>query len=110
MDDIESQDLKSPDVEYLPRKPAATFIKKRIGYGSPLTLARYAVEGSGPAFHKVGSRVLYAVPDLIEWCDAKIGPKQTSTSDAPDESYKKHKFGRPRKVAPDATSDTAPSA
>ena len=104
MDDIESQNLKSSDVKYLDRKAAAAFLKDRIGSGSPLTLARLAVQGGGPPFHRCQNRAIYAIPDLIEWGDFKIGPKQTSTADAPNVSYKKGKFGRPRKVAAQAES------
>ena len=105
MADIESQNPKSSDVKYLDRKAAAAFLKDRIGSGSPLTLARLAVEGGGPPFHRCQNRALYAVPDLIEWADFKIGPKQTSTADAPNASYKKGRFGRPpRKVAAQAES------
>jgi hypothetical protein len=105
MADIESQNLKSSDVKYLDRKAAAAFVKDRIGHCSPLTLARLATQGGGPAFHRCANRAIYAVPDLIEWADSKIGPKQTSTADAPNVSYKKGRFGRPpRKVAAQAES------
>ncbi len=105
MGDIESQNLKSSDVKFLDRRAAAAFLKDRIGSGSPLTLAKMAVNGGGPAFHRCQNRVIYAVPDLIEWADSKIGPKQTSTADAPNVSYKKGRFGRPpRKVAAQAES------
>jgi len=101
VNDIESQNLKSPDVKYLDRKAAAAFLKDRIGSGSPLTLARLAVQGGGPPFHKGFGRVLYAVPDLIAWGESKIGPKITSTADSQNKGYQKGRFGRPRKAALD---------
>ncbi len=104
MNDIESQNLKSSDVKYLDRKAAAAFLKDRIGSGSPLTLARLAVQGGGPPFHRCLNRAIYAIPDLIAWGESKIGPKQTSTADSPDGSYQKCKFGRPRKVVAQAES------
>ena len=38
---------------------------------APRTLDRYRVTGDGPAFHKFGSRVLYARFDLAAWVNAK---------------------------------------
>jgi hypothetical protein len=99
---IVSQNLNSSDVQYLPRKAAAAFIKARIGSCTELTLAKRAVTGDGPAFHRCLNRTIYAVPDLIAWADSQIGPKQTSTSDGPSDKTGKPGRGRPRNPAPDA--------
>ena len=45
---------------------------------SPRTLDGYRVTGDGPAFHKFGSRVLYARFDLAAWVKAKR-PRRVSS-------------------------------
>jgi hypothetical protein len=50
---------------YFNTKEAAGFL--RI---SPRTLEKKRVYGSGPRFRKLGSRVVYALPDLEAWSDA----------------------------------------
>lgn len=42
------------------------------------TLEKHRVYGTGPAYRKIGGRVVYAVEDLQAW--AELG-RQTSTSD-----------------------------
>lgn len=45
---------------------------------SPKTLEKHRCYGTGPVYHKLGGRIVYAVDDLDAW--AKIG-RRTSTSD-----------------------------
>jgi hypothetical protein len=45
---------------------------------SPRTLEKHRTYGTGPAYRKVGGRVIYALDDLRAWAD--LGTK-TSTSD-----------------------------
>ncbi len=45
---------------------------------SPRTLEKHRTYGTGPAYRKIGGRVVYAVADLNAWAD--IGAR-TSTSD-----------------------------
>ena len=59
---------------YLTEKEAAGFIRLAVG-----TLQNKRVQGSGPAFHKFGGRVLYSRQDLEAWANAR---RRTSTSDA----------------------------
>jgi len=58
---------------YLPQSAAAAYL-----HHSPRTLEQWRVTGYGPAFHKVGSRVLYAIADLEIFIAAG---RRTSTSD-----------------------------
>ena len=37
---------------------------------SPRTLEKHRCDGTGPIFHKLGGRVVYAVADLHAWVDA----------------------------------------
>ena len=52
---------------------AAKFLKI-----SPRTLERWRVEGKGPTYSKLGSRVIYAHSDLVEFQKQNI---RTSTSE-----------------------------
>jgi hypothetical protein len=45
---------------------------------SPRTLEKHRTYGTGPAYRKIGGRLVYAVADLSAWAD--IGTR-TSTSD-----------------------------
>jgi hypothetical protein len=45
---------------------------------SPRTLEKHRTFGTGPAYRKIGGRVVYAVADLNAWAD--IGTR-TSTTD-----------------------------
>jgi len=46
---------------------------------SPRTLEKHRCDGTGPIFHKLGGRVVYAVSDLHAWIDACA---RQSTSEA----------------------------
>ena len=65
--------MSGQSTRYLGTRDAAAFLGL-----SPRTLDRYRVTGEGPAFHKFGSRILYAQSDLEEWAAAR---RMTSTSD-----------------------------
>jgi predicted DNA-binding transcriptional regulator AlpA len=58
---------------YLRTPEAARFLSL-----SPRTLEKHRTYGTGPAYRKIGGRVVYAVADLKAWAD--IGTR-TSTSD-----------------------------
>lgn len=53
------------------------------------TLARLAVEGSGPPYRIWGRRPIYALSDLHTWADSRLGLAAESTS-------KHHSFRRSR--------------
>ena len=65
--------MSGQPTKYLGTREAAAFLGL-----SPRTLDRYRVTGEGPAFHKFGSRILYAKADLETWAAAR---RMTSTSD-----------------------------
>ncbi|MCK1463121.1 helix-turn-helix domain-containing protein [Bradyrhizobium sp. 2] len=58
---------------YLRTPEAARFLSL-----SGRTLEKHRTYGTGPEYHKIGGRVVYAVADLTAW--AKLGKKK-STSD-----------------------------
>jgi hypothetical protein len=66
---------------YLRRRDAAIYLKNKYGWGSWQTLAKLAVTGDGPAFHKFGHAVLYTPNELDDWAQSKIsGPLHSTTS------------------------------
>jgi predicted DNA-binding transcriptional regulator AlpA len=67
-------DQPTTPTRFLDNREAAAFLNL-----SPRTLEKMRVEGSGPRFHKFGSRVRYAVVDLERWANARA---YDSTSDA----------------------------
>ena len=58
---------------YLRTAEAARFLSL-----SPRTLEKHRIYGTGPAYRKIGGRVVYAVNDLNAWAD--LGARM-STSD-----------------------------
>lgn len=49
---------------------------------SPRTLEKHRCDGTGPIFHKLGGRVVYAVSDLHAWVAA--GARQSTSEAAPN--------------------------
>ena len=49
---------------------------------SPRTLEKHRCDGTGPIFHKLGGRVVYAVSDLHAWVAASA--RQSTSEAAPD--------------------------
>jgi hypothetical protein len=45
------------------------------------TLAKKAVEGSGPPYAVWNGRALYSVDDLLKWAEAHLGPKFRNTTE-----------------------------
>ena len=68
--------------KYLKRADAAEHIVSTWGLPcSPKTLAKLAVQGGGPAFHKAGRLPLYAPAALDAWAEKKIGKPVYSTAE-----------------------------
>ena len=65
--------MENTPTPYMPQALAATFLGL-----SPRTLERFRVEGRGPAFLKLGRRVVYSRDDLVKWAEAR---RRRSTSD-----------------------------
>ena len=67
---------------YLSREKASAYLLSTWGLKRAVgTLAKLAVIGGGPAFHKAGRNPLYAPADLDTWAAKIIGPRKLSTSD-----------------------------
>ena len=66
-------DLAALPPRYLRTKEAAEFLSL-----SSRTLEKHRTYGTGPAYHKLGGRVVYAIEDLQAWVDRG---SVTSTTD-----------------------------
>lgn len=70
------------DERLLNRTEAAEYLNQLGGISTTgRALAKRAVLGTGPRFHKFGSRVLYSPADLREWFEANLSGPKSSTSD-----------------------------
>ena len=69
-------------LKFIRRREAASYLRERYGFGAERTLAKGAVTGDTPEFHKAGRLVLYTREALDTWALSKIGAPQRSTSDA----------------------------
>lgn len=59
--------------EYMTRTQASEFVSHSIGLPiAPQTLAKMAVDGTGPRYFKAGRRALYRPDDLLRWASEKI--------------------------------------
>ena len=63
------------------RRAAAQYLQDNYEFGTPASLAKLAVTGGGPSFRKLGRMVLYEVPELDRWAQAKMSGPMRSTSD-----------------------------
>jgi hypothetical protein len=52
------------DARYLRTKEAARYLSI-----SARTLEKHRIYGTGPAYRKIGARVIYSIKDLVEWAD-----------------------------------------
>jgi hypothetical protein len=66
---------------FLRRRIAAKYLLEKYGFGAEKTLAKGAVTGDSPEYHKAGRLVLYTREALDKWALSKISAPQKSTSD-----------------------------
>jgi hypothetical protein len=67
---------------FLRRSEAAEYVVNHYGFPcSRQWLAKLAVIGGGPVFHKAGRYPVYEPSELDRWAEARIGPPQRSTSE-----------------------------
>ena len=73
--------MVNPD-RMLRRVSAAAYLEDQHGQrASVQTLARRAVEGSGPLYRLSGRFPLYRIADLDAWAAARLSAPRRSTSD-----------------------------
>ncbi len=65
----------------LSRSSAAQFLTENGLPIAPATLAKKAVDGSGPPFRIGNGRAFYDTEDLLAWAEAQLGPKFRSTAE-----------------------------
>ena len=67
--------------KYFMRADAARYVREAWGLPcSRAWLAKLAVVGGGPVFHKAGKTPLYSPGDLDAWAEARVGAARRSTS------------------------------
>jgi len=72
--------------KYYRRAEAAQFLRERFAIpSSSQQLAKLAVIGGGPAYHKFSRYPIYREVDLVDWVNAKLGKSRHSTSDTDEE-------------------------
>lgn len=76
----EEQGKRLPGPIFLRRKAAGAYLTEKYGFGAARTLAKAAVTGDGPEYHKAGRVVLYTREALDRWALAKISAARRSTS------------------------------
>jgi hypothetical protein len=68
--------------KYLNRKAASEYLLRTWGLRRSVNyLAKLAVVGGGPGFHKANRDPLYSPEDLDTWASDIIGPRVGSTSE-----------------------------
>ncbi len=65
----------------LNRTAAAKFLDDHGLPIAPTTLAKKAVDGSGPPYQLWNGRATYDDEDLLAWAASRLGPKLRSTAD-----------------------------
>jgi len=64
----------------LNRTDAARFLNDNGLPIAPNTLAKKAVDGSGPPYQVWNGHATYETEDLLEWAASRLGPKLRSTA------------------------------
>jgi hypothetical protein len=74
--------MKRTDRPLVRRNGASDYLATKYGIIRAVpTLAKLAVVGGGPKFHKCGRRPLYDPDDLDDWAGELLGQALASTSD-----------------------------
>jgi hypothetical protein len=61
------------EANWFSRKDASAYLKARWGLSCVVyTLARYAANGTGPEYQRVGPRAVYAREALDQWAKTKL--------------------------------------
>jgi Helix-turn-helix domain len=76
-DDQGAPQMPDPNAGLPPRYLRTAEAARFLGL-SPRTLEKHRIYGTGPAYRKIGARVVYSVADLNAWADRGT---RTSTSD-----------------------------
>lgn len=70
------------DVNYFRRADAASYLSTQYAIQlSPSYLAKLAVVGGGPSFHKAGRWPIYTKEALDNWASSRLGKAVSSTAE-----------------------------
>lgn len=64
--------------EYVHRKAAGEILKSIYRLGGSRMLARAAVNGDGPPYHRAGRAAIYNLDELHEWAKTRLGQSKPS--------------------------------
>lgn len=82
MNEVIRPEVSGSSVRYLRRNEAARYIQAVYGFScSRQWLAKLAVVGGGPVYHKAGRTPIYAPEELDKWALSRIGKPQRSSFD-----------------------------
>ncbi len=73
--------MSDSDTKFLRRREAADYLRRRYGFTTLSSLAKFACCGGGPRFSYAGDLPLYRPSDLDEWAQAQISAPVRSTSE-----------------------------
>jgi hypothetical protein len=69
------------EIKLLRPAQAAEFLQSRFGFGSVRSLAKLRCVGGGPAFRRIGNRMIgYTESDLLTWGLSRVSGPLASTS------------------------------
>ena len=68
------------DKEYLTRRQAAEYVKRKGLPCAASTLAKLATIGGGPSFQKFGRNVVYTCANLDAWIQARLSDPKPHTA------------------------------
>ena len=66
---------------FLDRKQASAYLQAKYRVGAVGTLAKAATVGGGPAYRKIGKRVVYTRDDLDAWARERMTEPMRSSSE-----------------------------
>jgi hypothetical protein len=90
----------------LPRREAASFLRKRGFQVAEASLATWASRGGGPRYYKFGPKAIYKPSDLLDWAEAKLSAPRCSTAEADcAEQSAPRSLAAVRRAHPDALGD-----
>lgn len=64
--------------EFVHRREAGFILKNMYRLGGSRMLARAAVSGDGPPYHRAGRAAIYNLDELHEWAKTRLGQSKPS--------------------------------
>ena len=68
------------NAQFLRRSQAAKYLRDTYGFGSTALLAKFACDGQGPPYQRVGNATIYGLTSLDNWAQGRISASKLSSS------------------------------